>query len=395
MVVVSQHFPPDNSGNASRVKDTAVHLTDEGWDVTVLAPPPAFPHGQFERTWDRQTTQELDGVTSHRLWAWQPTSEDPSFVSRMAYYLLFPLHAFLWLLFNYQEYDVVITSSPPIFTGFAVLPLGLFTGKPWVVDVRDLWIDASVGLGFIAEGGLFERLSRTYQGFVLRLADQVTVTTEELGDRLTEQYGVSADKLLHIPNGVDSDRFMPSEQEAGARLVYTGNVGHAQDLEACIRALNHLNGTTAEMKIVGDGDIRPALEKLADDLNLEDQVEFTGLVPREEIPEIVDHAAIGLAPLKDDATLEYAVPTKAYEYMASGTPVVATGIGEIEHLLEDAEAGYVVDNDAEALAAVFEELLSDVSLREELGQNGRSHIMSNYDRGEIARNLSDSLSRLV
>jgi hypothetical protein len=67
VVVVSQHYPPDRSGNASRISDTCMHLNEEGWNVTVLAPPPAFPHGQFPRTWARQTTNERDGVAKQRL----------------------------------------------------------------------------------------------------------------------------------------------------------------------------------------------------------------------------------------------------------------------------------------------------------------------------------------
>src|SRR6056297_3027038 len=69
VVIVSQHYPPDQSGNASRISDTSTNLCQEGWEVTVLAPPPAFPHGEFSRTWRKQTTSERDGVTIHRLWA--------------------------------------------------------------------------------------------------------------------------------------------------------------------------------------------------------------------------------------------------------------------------------------------------------------------------------------
>lgn len=395
VVIVSQHFPPDNSGNASRVNDTAKHLTSEGWNVTVLAPPPAFPHGHFERSWERQRIREVDGITVYNLWAWQPVQEDPSFVSRMAYYLIFPFHALLWLLFHYREFDVIITSSPPIFTGFAGLPFGLLNRKSWVVDVRDLWIDASIGLGFIEEGSLGERLARRYEQVVLQTADRVTVTTTVLGSRLAEEYGINEGKVVHIPNGVDTERFTPSASEPDPTIVYTGSVGHAQDLESCIRAMNELDRSDITLKIVGDGDIRSELERIASEEKLNGQVEFTGLVPRDEIPDILDDAMIGLAPLKSTETLEYAVPTKAYEYMACEIPVVATGIGEIESLIEESNGGVFVDNDHQELASTFEELLEDDERRSELGNSGREHMIQNYDRGVVAKRLSDILGKVT
>lgn len=394
VVIVSQHFPPDNSGNASRVNDTAKHLTAEDWDVTVLAPPPAFPHGQFDRTWERQRVREVDGITVYNLWAWQPTVADPSFISRMAYYLIFPFHALLWLLIHYRDFDVVITSSPPIFTGFAGLPFGVLNRKSWVVDVRDLWIDASVGLGFIEEGSIAERLSRRYEQLVLRNADRVTVTTVVLGSRLAEQYGIEEAKVVHIPNGVDTDRFEPTGSDSEPLIVYTGSVGHAQDLESCIRAMGELERSDITLKIVGDGDIRTDLERVVREKGLDEQVEFTGLVPRDEIPGILDNARIGLAPLKSTETLEYAVPTKAYEYMACELPVVATGIGEIESLIEESGGGVFVDNDAEKIAVVVSELLENDEKRAALGTSGREHMTERYDRAVVAKQLSGVLQEL-
>ena len=395
VVIVSQHFPPDKSGNASRIHDTAKHLTTEGWDVTVLAPPPAFPHGQFERSWTRKRTREQDGVTVHNLWAWQPTAEDPGFVSRMAYYVLFPLHALLWLLLNYRDVDAIITSSPPIFTGLAGLPFGLVGRTPWIVDVRDLWIDASVGLGFIEEGSLAERLSRRYERQVLAMADRITVTTSVLGDRLADQYQLDRDKIVHLPNGVDTDEFKPSDSDSEPTIVYTGNVGHAQDLESCIQAMSLLEHSDATLKIVGDGDIKGNLEELVREENLHDTVEFTGLVPREEIPAILEEAMIGIAPLKSSETLEYAAPTKVYEYMAFELPIVATGVGEIEALIEDSEAGVITDNNPTALAKAFEELLDDPEQRTDLGRNGRDYVETYYDRGSIAQKLDLTITREV
>lgn len=395
VVVASQHYPPDKSGNASRISDTCSRLVEEGWEVTVLAPPPAFPHGQFDRSWKRKTTDSKDGVTVHRLWAWQPTLEDPGFISRMAYYFLFPIHAFLWFLFNYRTYDAVITSSPPIFTGMAALPFGLLCQKPWIVDVRDLWIDASIGLGFIDEGGVLERISRAYERVVLRTADRVTVTTTVLGERLRSQYGIDDRKIVHLPNGVETAEFQPTDGKSESTIVYTGNIGHAQDLEACIKALPKMSSATATLRIVGDGDIRNELEELVSDEGLDDRVEFTGLVPREEIPGILDNAAIGVAPLKSDDMLEYAVPTKAYEYMSSRLPVVATGTGEIEVLIKESNGGVFVENDPQRLAEAFDSLLADPERCEQLGKSGREHVVEQYDRGVIASRLSAVLDEVV
>lgn len=395
VVVVSQHYPPDRSGNASRVRDTCRHLSKEGWDVTVLAPPPAFPHGRFERSWRRQTTSVVDGVTVHRLWAWQPTDTDPSFLSRLAYYVLFPLHALLWLVFSYRRYDAVVTSSPPIFTGIAGLVVGGIGGKPWVVDVRDLWIDAAVGLGFISEGGLIERASRRFERLVLRLADRVTVTTTVLGERLTDSYGVPDERIRHLPNGVDTDEYRPDGESAGATIVYAGNVGHAQDLESCVRAMESVGTAGATLRIVGDGDLRTRLEEIVEERGLGDRVEFTGLLPRDEIPGVLNDAAIGVAPLKQQPTLAYAVPTKAYEYMSCALPVVATGSGEIRTLIEESGGGVVVENDPERLASAFDGLLADDERRETLGSNGREHVIERYDRRTVARRLDRILREVV
>ena len=381
-------------GNASRIHDNAKRLVDEGWDVTVVTPPPAFPHGQFEQSWRRKETRATDGITVHELWAWQPTSEDPSFLSRLAYYLTFPLHATLWLLFNFGAYDVVFTTSPPIFTGIVGLPFGAFTDTEWVVDVRDLWIDASIGLGFIEEGSLVERASRAFERLALSTADLISVTTERSGDRIVAQYGVAPEKIINVPNGVDTDEFAPDERERDPVVIYTGNVGHAQNLEACVRAMAHVEAD-ATLRIVGDGDLRPRLERVAAELELDDSVEFTGLVDREEIPSHLRRAAIGIAPLKDDVALKYAIPTKTYEYMASGLPIVATGRGEIERLIDESGSGVMIENDPEALAATFDALLADASVRETYGESGRAYVTEHFDRTAIARRLSRRLASLV
>jgi glycosyltransferase involved in cell wall biosynthesis len=267
--------------------------------------------------------------------------------------------------------------------------------KPWIVDVRDLWIDASIGLGFISEGGLLERVSRAYERFVLHTTDRVTVTTNILGDRLVDLYTIDPEKVVHLPNGVNTDEFQPSDEPKEPIIVYTGNVGHAQDLKACVKAMAKVDHPDAVLQIVGDGDLRGSLEELAVEIDVEDKVEFTGLVPREEIPEILSKSMIGVAPLKQDDTLEYAIPTKAYEYMSCELPVIATGVGEIEKLMAESSGGLYVGNDASEIADTIEMLLTDTSQREILGQQGREHMINHYDRGVVAGRLSNTLREIT
>jgi glycosyltransferase involved in cell wall biosynthesis len=411
IVFVSQMYPPEKGGNPSRIHDLAVHLRDEDWDVTVLAPPPSYPPGEFERTFRRASTDTIDGVTVHRLWTWQPRGDDPGMKSRLPYFLVFAMHALVWLLRHRRRYDVVVTSTPPISTGAPGL-LAVALGKPWVVDVRDLWIDASISLGYLEEGSLIERVSRWFQRTVLHAADRVSVTTEGNGRRLRETYGQSlAGKLLHVPNGVDTDTFRPAGDEASTAdgtaagdeastadrptIVYTGNLGSAQDLESCVRAMAHLENEDAVLTLVGNGDRKAALQRLVSDLGLDDRVEFMGTIPRAEVPAVLNRATVGVAPLKDSEELAYAMPTKVYEYLACKLPTLVTGRGEVERFVEASGGGVHAENDPERIADRLDELLADPARRRRLAEQGHEYVTARHGRRAIASSLSDELGTLV
>lgn len=429
-------YPPEKGGNASRIHDTATKLEDHGWNATVVAPPPSYPPGKFESTWQRTRTEVVDGITVHRLWTWQPRTENPGMARRLPYFLLFGIHVMWWLLWNVRKYDVVVTSTPPISTGAPGFVAKLF-GVPWLVDVRDLWIDASISLGYLREGSVIERLSRWFQRTVLETADRVSVTTQATVETVRDTYGEAVGaKTLVIPNGVDTDEFRPAADtgdrkafmdvttgasstegtqvtthhstESGHRgvsssdssgdrpvIVYAGNLGAAQDLESCIRAMTHVSTTDAVLRLVGGGDIESRLRALADELGVSDSVEFVGTVEREAVPGILADATIGIAPLADKEELAYAMPTKVYEYLACGLPIVTTGRGEVEQFVRASGGGIHVSNDPVAIAEAFDDLLADEERREQMATTGREHVVNRYDRSNIAERLAGELDTVV
>jgi glycosyltransferase involved in cell wall biosynthesis len=312
----------------------------------------------------------------------------------MAYFLTFALHAMAWLVWHVRSFDAALSTSPPISTGLAILPFKLTIGIPWIVDIRDLWIDVSADLGFISEGGIVERLSRAYRLRELRTADLITVTTTETARILESEYDISTPVSV-VPNGVDVDRFDRERTGTDPVVIYTGNVGHGQDLESCVRALQYVENDDVTLRIVGDGDRRDTLESLTAELGLTDRVEFVGFVNRDRIPSLLSEATIGIAPIKPDPSLRYAVPTKLYEYMACRLPSIAVGKGEIEAFVDASGGGRVAENDPQDIAETIDTLLADPSLRERLGSDGRAYVAANYDRRAIAEELGDRLDELV
>ncbi|WP_138004393.1 glycosyltransferase family 4 protein [Halalkalirubrum salinum] len=413
VVFISQMYPPEKGGNASRIHDTARNLQEHGWSVTVVTPPPSYPPGEFAPTWRRTDTEVRDGVIVHRLWTWQPRTENPGMARRLPYYLLFGIHVMWWLLWNARRHDVVVTSTPPISTGAPGL-VGSILGVPWIVDVRDLWIDASISLGYLRAGSRIERLSRRFQQKVLETADRISVTTPATAATIRDRYGESlGEKTLVLPNGVDTEQFQPAPESDGGTavvdatdpadgskvtatgerpvIVYTGNLGAAQDLESCIRAMAHLSRDDAVLRLVGSGDLESRLRALTDELGLEDCVEFAGTVDRAAIPHILATATIGIAPLADTEELAYAMPTKVYEYLACGLPTVTTGRGELKEFIKSSGGGIHVDNDPVAIARAFDDLLADDARRARMGTAGRQHVVEQYDRSAIAGQLAAEL----
>jgi len=395
ILMVTQNFPPEKFGNASRIFDLSKNLVKLGANVFVLSPHPTFPFGSFQKKWKIYSSEKIDKVNNIKILTWQPIVHNPSFISRMAYYLTFPLHAMLWAFFKRKDYDVVFTTAPPIFTGITGLFIKKIVRKKWFLDVRDLWIDASVSLGFIKRNSFFEKISRRYEAFCYRTCDRITTTTEEIKNIIVKTYDISPDKIDVISNGVDIKLFKPVKEKKN-RIIYSGLLGTAQDLEKVVLALKKVNEKRSiEFILVGDGETRHELEKLVKKEGLSDKVVFMGLLDREKVPQLIAESLMGIAPLKDLESLRYAIPTKAYEYMACGIPFVGTGDGEIKHLAVQSKAGLAAGNNVDSIYEKIMCLLENKKLMEEMGENGRTFVEKYNDREKIAQGLLCNIKKVV
>ena len=282
-------------------------------------------------------------------------------------------------------------------------------GIPLVVEFNgsEVWIARHWGHGLPHES-LFAEIER--RG--LQAADLVVAVSEPLREQLHEA-GVPDERILINPNGVDADRFDPErwsahrggvrdELEVGDEDVLVGFVGtfgpwHGAEILAQAAArIAPPWSTRLRYLYIGDGDRRTLTERRVREAGMSDRVHFAGLVPQEETPRLLAACDICASPHvpNPDGTPFFGSPTKLFEYLASGRPVLASELGQIGELLRhDENAWLVPPGDVERLAAGLERLASDPPLRARLGATGRRAATTVHSWQAHVQRILDRLNR--
>ncbi len=254
-------------------------------------------------------------------------------------------------------------------------------GRPWILETNQLlYREARDDRSALA----LSRLARHIELRAYRQADVVICVSEALKELVVGEAGISTDKVLVIPNGVDTTLFRPRvTARCDSELVvgFVGNVVNWHALDMLLRevATMRSQGAFLRVRIVGDGPERPALERLASELGIADAVDFLGLVARDAVPALIAQFDIGFCGYKAPSIGKlYGSPLKIYEYMAMGKPVLSSRSEDATRVLVHGETGFLFDADqpeglAAGLAAAFASRgrLPDMGARAALEINAR------------------------
>jgi glycosyltransferase involved in cell wall biosynthesis len=203
-------------------------------------------------------------------------------------------------------------------------------------------------------------------------ADRVIAISRNSYDELADRYPVSRDALVHVPHGVNVDRFHPDhdphEATTGDRftLLHVGRLVSRKHVDLGLRAVAALDRPDVELLVAGDGTHRTRLETLADRLGIADRVTFLGFVPEADLPSLYAGSDAFLFLSRYEG-----FGLTFLEAMASGTPVIGTAVGGFPDVVTPGRGGFVVDRDPDDVAVEVARLLDASELTTEMSRDAR------------------------
>ena len=391
ILFLTQNFPPEIGAKAARLYELARRLAVRGHDVRVISAMPNYPTGRvFPGFRGRVRVEEcIEDVEVVRTWL-KPSNSAQSF-PRLVSYLTFVASSLLFGIRGMGRRDIVFIESPPLFLVLAGLLIGRMARARIVMNVSDVWPETAVRAGLEMQGislMLMERLERL--GY--EKSDLVTATTLKASESIASRFPQVATAV--IPGGTDMALFRPERRsedlraslglgEADFLVGYCGLHGLFQGLEVVISAAEKLRDhPRIKFVLTGDGPTKKTLVELATAARL-DNVVFKDPLPREEVGELVASVDVALVPLA--AQLPGTMPSKVYETLACGVPLIVSEGCEAAPLVTDHALGRVVRPlDADALAAAIVDLLDDPAEVRRIRRDAR-RMAKRYDLDEVAR----------
>jgi len=379
--------------------DIAKALVRKGHEVTIFAS--SFSHYKFlelklrkSETWQ---VEVLDGVRFVWVRTFPYCRNDWRRILNMA--------SFAWRTWRVSK---KLSDSPDVIVGVTVHPLAALTGAclakkynvPFVYEVRDLWPLTLIEFGRISARGPLAFGLIWLERITAKRATAI-VTTMPGGPDHFEKLGIPRRITKWIPNGLDISRFDTLKPYDGTlskcvTFMYIGGHVYALALEVILRAsqvIERRGERDVRFVFVGGGQERQHLIRLAQNLGLR-RVEFRGVVPKAELPQIMQEADAFLVSMRDRPALyQHGISfNKLCDYMAAGRPIIFAG-NPGYNAVEKAQAGIVVPPERpEAIVKAIEQFLAlTPEERRQMGQNGQRYVKEHHD----IRILTDKMEAVL
>lgn len=349
ILIVSFYYPPEMGAAPSRICNMAEAMTQQGIEVNVLTCLPNYPKGKiFEGYRKRLYKQEtIQGVRIFRYWTYATISKNA--IARLMGMLVFALAIWLFGLriSKNKSYDKIIIQTPPLLVGFsAILLYRCIYRKQTILNVSDLWPLSAVELGAVKQGGTYYKILAWMERFVYKKANAFFGQSDEILQHI-QSFGYNKPRFLYRnlqPQNIHKHSSFLGDREK-LKLAYAGLLGVAQDILGIIQHIN-FKELGAELHIYGGGNQAEAIQEYV--AKNDCGVICHGYKKKEEINQILGTFHASIVPLA--VSIKGAVPSKIFDLLPHGTPIIFCGGGEGKNIILQYNLGVVSQpGDYEAL----------------------------------------------
>ncbi len=400
ILFLTDNFPPEGNAPATRTYEHAREWVKLGHKVTIITGAPNFPEGKvfdgYKNSW--YSKSELDGIEVRRVKTYITANE--GFAKRILDFMSFMITSFFAGLFV-KKPDVIVGTSPQFFTAVSAWALSAIRFKPFVFELRDIWPASITAVGAMGRS-LPIRILEKIEMFLYWRADKIISVTHSFKKELIER-GVDGNKIDVVLNGVDLSKYEPAPQKDKSfaeqydltdKFVvgYVGTHGLAHSLDKIVEAAELLvDLKDVRILFAGGGAAKGEVEALVKEKGLSNVV----LIPRQQkdlMPKLWSLCDISLISLKDTNLFKTVIPSKIFESMGMGLPMIMTSpIGEATAILSESQSGVIVKPESpEDVASVIRELYRDRTRLDKLAINSAKAAQI-YDRNRLAESMLNKM----
>jgi colanic acid biosynthesis glycosyl transferase WcaI len=390
ILIVSQYFWPENF----RVNELASEWVKKGYEVTVLTGIPNYPHGKFSKGYGffQRRKENFAGARIIRV-PLMPRGRGCNWELALNYISFVISGCFLGPLHIKGKFDCIfVFGISPITVVLPAILLKILKQAPLFLWVLDLWPQSLEATKAVKSKLLMGLLSKMVK-FIYRKCDRVLIASKGFAGAL-EDMGVREEKIHFFPNWSEDIYVTAKKQHKfelpvlpeGFRVMFSGNVGVAQDFPTIVSAAEILKGYAhIHWIIVGHGRMWEWVKKETESRGLKSIFHLLGSYPAESMPQLFSLADACLVTLRRDPVFALTVPGKIQSYLASGKPIVAALEGSAREMIEDAKAGIVVSPESpnDLAEAVLQMSRVSVETRSKYSESAHAYYRKYLDRKHL------------
>jgi glycosyltransferase involved in cell wall biosynthesis len=395
---ILNHYADTPGRQSTRTYDLSKALVDRGHQVTVFAA--GFNHTSLKEERIREDQTSCEESCNGVRFIWLKTRPyRGNDIARVLNMIEYSWRAFWMGCRLGVKPDAIIGVSVHPLAAVAAWALSLVRKSRFFFELTDLWPQVLVDFGMLSPRNPITFVLRAWEKFLYRRAERIIMIWPRTEEYLA-QFGIPPEKIVWIPHVADFNRYLDLRNYDGKvrgpfTVVYMGTFVNFMAMEVILYAARELETrgrNDIRFLLVGGGTQGDRLLQMSKSLGLRN-LEFFGIVPKEEISRVMAQADAFIVSLKNVPLLRFGISlNKTCDYLASGRPTILAGNPGFDPVREGRAGISVPPEDPRALADAIEILVSMApEERVQMGRNGLNYLKMYHD----VEALADRLERVL